>query len=152
FLSLDADVLCVGEGERRIVEIVEAVREGRPCDAIPGLYLRQGTGLRYTGDPEPLSLDEQPRPDWSLSDRIEPPRNLERDAFEHCAETQRGCIFKCEYCTFRTLAAPVEGSIERGVRSILEAAMGRGDVFVIDATLTSPHERFKKLLERLIES
>jgi len=95
FLSLDADVLCVGEGERRIVQIVEAARDGTPFDAIAGLYVRHGSSLRYTGDAEPLSLDEQPLPDWSLASRIEPPVDVERDAFEHCAETQRGCMFKC---------------------------------------------------------
>src|SRR6185369_15602156 len=49
FLAMDADVLCVGEGERRIVQIVEAIRDGTRLDAIPGLYLRegQGTRLRY---------------------------------------------------------------------------------------------------------
>jgi anaerobic magnesium-protoporphyrin IX monomethyl ester cyclase len=150
FLSLDADVLCIGEGERRIVQIVEATRDGAKLDGIPGLYLREHGHLRYTGDPEPLSLDEQPLPDWSLASRIEPSVDLERDALEHCAETQRGCIFKCEYCTFRTLAAPIEGSVDRGVRAILDAARGRGDVFVVDATLTSPRERFVRLLEALV--
>jgi hypothetical protein len=152
FLSLDADVLCVGEGEKRIVQIVESVRDGAPLDRIPGLYLRERGRLRYTGDPEPLALDEQPLPDWSLSPRIEPPVDADHDAFEHSVETQRGCIFKCEFCTFRTLAAPVEMSIDRAVRGILEASRGRGEIFIVDATLTSPKDRFKRLLGRLIEA
>jgi hypothetical protein len=42
-------------------------------------------------------------------------------------------------------------SVERGARAILETARGRGEVFVVDATLTSPRDRFKRLLERLVE-
>ena len=151
FLSFDADVLVVGEGERRIVDIVQAVRDGAPLGSIPGLYFREGRRLRYTGDPPSLVLDELPMPDWSLASRIEPPVDLERDSFEHYVETQRGCVFKCEFCTFRTLAAPVEMSVERGARAILETARGQGEVFVVDATLSSPRDRFKRLLERLIE-
>lgn len=150
FLSVDADVLCVGEGERRIVQIVEALRDGRGLTEIPGLYFREGGHLRYTGNAEPLSLDELPLPDWSLAGRIEPPVDLALGETQICVETQRGCIFKCEYCTFRTLAAPVQASVERAVRAIVDVP-GRGTLYVVDATATSPRDRWKRVLERLVE-
>lgn len=152
YLSLDADILCVGEGEVRIVSIAEAVRDGRGLDTIPGLYLRDASGkLRYTGDVEPLRLDDIPLPDWSLSTRVEPPVDLARHRMAYHVETQRGCVFKCQFCTYRTIAAPVVGSIDRGLAAILDAARGRGTVWLVDATATYPHDRWRKILERLIE-
>ena len=151
FLALDADIYCVGEGEVRIVSISKAVRDGRGLDSIPGLYLRDGKNrLRYTGDVEPLRLDDVPLPDWSLSTRIDPPVDLRSHAIPYHVETQRGCVFKCQFCTYRTLAAPVLGTVERGVTAILDAARGRGNVWLIDSTATYPRDRWRKLLEALI--
>jgi anaerobic magnesium-protoporphyrin IX monomethyl ester cyclase len=153
FLSLDADIFCVGEGEVRIVQITQAVRDGRGLESIPGLYLRgRGGRLRYTGDVEPLHLDELPLPDWSLSARIDPPVDPQHEPLHYSVETQRGCVFKCEFCTFRTLAAPMLATVERGVEAIRDAgARGRGMISVIDATATYPRDRWRVLLERLID-
>lgn len=153
FLSLDADILCVGEGEQRFPQIVGAVRDGRALDEIPGLYLRApGGNLRHTGHAEPLRLDEFPLPDWSLSSRIDPPVDPSRDEIEYHVETQRGCVFKCEFCTFRTLAAPVQSSVETAVRAIRDLEGRHGSIFIVDATATSPRDRWRLVLERLIQA
>ncbi len=150
FLSLDADVLCVGEGERRIVQIVRALRDGGGLEHIPGLYLRGREGqLRYTGDVEPLALEELPLPDWTLSSRIEPPVVPERDSVQYCVETQRGCVFKCEYCTYRTLAAPVVSSVDYAVQAMRAPRGYRGNILLIDATSTAPRERIRAVLTHL---
>ncbi len=151
FLSLDADVLCVGEGERRIVEIVRAVRDGTGLEQIAGLYVRAPDGrLRYTGDVEPLRFEDLPLPDWTLSDRIEPPVEPGRDSLHYCVETQRGCVFKCEFCTYRTLAAPSLATSEHAVRAIRSIAGYHGTLFLIDATATTPRARFQSILEGLV--
>jgi anaerobic magnesium-protoporphyrin IX monomethyl ester cyclase len=151
FLALDADVLCIGEGEVRIVDITRAVRDGHGLDAIAGLYLRErGGNLHYTGDVEPLALDELPLPDWSLSTRIEPPLDPDRQRIAYHVETQRGCVFKCEFCTFRTLAAPALGSIDRAVAAIRDAARRRGSMWIVDGTATYPRDRWRLLMERLV--
>ncbi|HEX4338724.1 MAG TPA: radical SAM protein [Polyangiaceae bacterium] len=154
FLSLDADVFCIGEGEQRIVSITRAVRDGTRLDGIPGLYLRERGGrLRYTGDVEPIPFDELPVPDWSLATRMDPPVDPSREAIDYPTETQRGCVFKCEFCTFRTLAAPALGSIDRAVERIRSSTMApHGSVSLIDATATYPRERFRRILERLVET
>lgn len=152
FLSLDADVLCVGEGEVRIVSITEAVRDGRPLDDVPGLYLREKDGvLRHTGHAEPLDFDALPLPDWSLSRRMEPSVDPDLEAMDFPTETQRGCVFKCDFCTFRTLAAPALGSVERSVERLRDvAARKHGAISIVDATATYPRERWKRILEELI--
>jgi len=152
FLSLDADIFCVGEGEKRIVSITEALRDGRGLEHIPGLYLREpGRPLRYTGHAEPLVLGELPLPDWSLSTRIEPPIDPLTQPIDHAVETQRGCVFKCDFCTFRTLAAPVLASNQHAVAALRDVAEhNQGTISVIDATATYPRERWRQILRELL--
>ncbi len=122
FLDLDADVLCVGEGEVRLPQIVRRLVSGARIDDIPGLYVRHESGqLRHTGHVEPLAFDQIALPDWTLSSRIDPPVDLATDQIEFAVETQRGCIFKCEFCTYRTLASPVALDAEAGANAIMAA-------------------------------
>jgi anaerobic magnesium-protoporphyrin IX monomethyl ester cyclase len=152
FLALDADVFCVGEGETRIVDVAKAVRDGGSLEGIPGLYCRgRGGELRFTGAAEPLHMDALPAPDWSLSARIDPPVDVREEAVDYHVETQRGCVFKCEFCTFRTLAAPAELSVLAAAENILAAARhGRGRIWIVDATATYPRDRWRAILEELI--
>ncbi len=155
FLSLDADVLCVGEGEERLPRIVRALRDGAGLTEIPGLYLRRPEGgWLHTGTAEPLDLERLPMPDWRLAERIEPRVRIARDPLVYMAETQRGCVFKCEYCTYRTLAELELASAERAVEQLLsivpeDAAPGSA-IDIVDATATYPRERWERMLRLLI--
>ncbi len=151
FLSLDADVLCLGEGEERLPQIVRAIRDGGSLDQIPGLYLRRPDGtLHATGRAEPLNLEELSFSDWSLSARIDPPIAL-ADVGSTVVETQRGCVFRCEFCDYRTIALPNVMSAERAAEAILAAARGtRGGLRLTDATASFPHKRWKRVMEHLI--
>lgn len=153
FLSCDADVFCVGEGEVRFPEIVKAIRDGRPLDSIPGIYLTNpGGGLRYTGRAEPLDMSRLPPVDWTLCDRIDPPVDVKNDMLEFGVETQRGCVFKCGFCTFRTLTSPNVMTPDLAVERILALRMARfGAINILDATATYPHDRWKDLLRLLRE-
>ncbi len=155
FLSLPADVLCVGEGEERLPAIVRAIRDGEALSSIPGLYLRRGDGsLESTGRAEPLRVEALPIPDWSLASRAEPPAHPERHGLVYVAETQRGCIFKCEYCTYRTLAELDLASVEHAARTLLEivprGASAKSQIDLVDPTGTYPPERWEAILHRLI--
>jgi radical SAM superfamily enzyme YgiQ (UPF0313 family) len=153
FIALDADVCCVGEGEVRLPQIVKALLESRPLDHIPGLFLRQANGiLRSTGNAEPLDLNTLPPADWSLADRIEPPIDLERHVLEYEVETQRGCVFKCEFCTYRTLAQLSMMTPEVAAETILRLqTLPRASINIRDATATFPHDRWRRILEILVE-
>lgn len=154
FLSLDADVYCVGEGELRLPAIVKAILAGRTLDDIPGLYLRQGGGaLRYTGPVEQLDLGALPPVDWTLagSERMEPRLDPERDSVAMGVETQRGCVFKCEFCTYRTLIGPNVMAPEAAVDAIMRCAVVKhGYIALVDATGTFPHDRWEEILYLLI--
>lgn len=152
FLSLEADVYCVGEGEKRLVDVVERVRHDRALDEVPGLYLRAADGvLRYTGDAEALELGALGAPDWSLAERIEPRIELDRDLLDIPVETQRGCVFKCQYCTYRTLAELSVMSPDTAAERIMDAGRGaRGWMNLVDATATYPRDRWNAILDQLI--
>jgi hypothetical protein len=152
FLSLDADILCVGEGEVRLPQIVRAVRDGTPLDGIPGLYLAgPDGGLRHTGHVEFLNMRERPPVDWRLAGRIAPAMDITRDLVEVGVETQRGCVFKCEFCSYRTLTAPNALAPEAAAEAILQAGViGNAAVNIIDSTATFPHERWAAVLRALI--
>jgi len=153
FLSMDADVFCIGAGEGRFERIVEALRDRRPLDAIPGLYLRRADGtLRHTGRAEEPPLATLTPPDWTLADRITPPRSHRDDFLDVGVETQRGCVFKCEFCTYRTLAPPNLLDVDLAVERILATrVVPRAVLRLTDSTATFPHDRWERLMERLAE-
>lgn len=152
FLSLDADVFCIGEGEVRFPAIVKALCAGRELDDIPGLYLRRPDGtLHHTGHVEPLNLSQLPPVDWSLAERVDPPVDLQNDAIEFGVETQRGCIFKCEFCTYRTLATPASMPPDRAAEAILQTGVTPlGSINMADSTATFPHQRWEEMMRELI--
>jgi len=151
FLSMDADVFVIGEGERRLEQIVAAIRDEKPLDKIAGIYLRRENGpLHHTGKAEPAPLDELPPIDWTLAARVDPPLDLSRDFLDMALETQRGCVFKCEFCTYRTLARPNFMSVEVAVERILATGVApRAVLRLTDSTATFPHERWRDLMRKL---
>jgi anaerobic magnesium-protoporphyrin IX monomethyl ester cyclase len=151
FLGASADIFCVGEGEERLGRIARAVRDGQSLDDIPGLFLREKDGrLRSTGSPAALDIETMPLPDWSLSTRMDPPLDPEREPMLFHVETQRGCYFKCEFCTFRTLSERAMMSPARGADAVLGAARaGLGRTFLADATATFPKARWQAVLESI---
>ncbi len=158
FLDSDADVFCVGEGEVRFPAIVRALRDNRRDELkrIPGLYVREPDGgLVYTGRAEPIELQTLQMPDWRLAERCDPPVRISEDSLVYVVETQRGCIFKCEYCTYRTLSELNIMTPERAVDVIMNivpkgAAKG-SHIDIVDATGTYPHPRWERICELLIE-
>lgn len=153
FLDLDADVFCVGEGEERYPQIVRATRDGRSLDGIPGLYVRQTNGTIYsTGPAIPLDMNALPPVNWALAERIEPPVDLNRDVMEFEVETQRGCVFKCDFCTYRTLASPSLLSPKLATDAILATRIfPDGFIYMPDATATYPHDRWEEMMNILIQ-
>lgn len=153
FLSLDADVLCVGEGELRLPRIVKTIRDGGALDEIPGLYLPRPDGtVAHTGHVEQLDLRTLAAVDWRLCNRIEPPVDPATQPIEYGLETQRGCVFKCEFCTYRTLSSPDSLSPEEAVDRILALpATPHGGINLTDATASFPHNRWEEILRRLVD-
>jgi len=100
----EVDVCVVGEGEETIVDLANAVREGRSFDAIPGLVVRSDRGTRSTGTRLRIrSVDDIPWPAWDLV-----PLNhyldhglgygVNRGRSMPMMAT-RGCPYECTFCS-----------------------------------------------------
>jgi radical SAM superfamily enzyme YgiQ (UPF0313 family) len=84
------DLIVIGEGERTIVEVVRALRAGRPFDGIAGVAYWDGSGVvRTPWRPVERDLDALPRPIVLRSDGDEAPLFV---------TTSRGCYGRCTFC------------------------------------------------------
>lgn len=154
FLSLKADIICVGEGEERLPILVQACINGQNVEVISGIYFRENNGsLKYTGDPKPLNLSSLNSPDWTLSREMVPAVDPEEFPLSIGVETQRGCLFKCQFCTFRTLASPSALNVTESVDAIFSTARySKGSQIVLaDPTATFPRPRWRDIMTLLAE-
>ena len=104
-----ADIVCIGEGEHAMLELVDALEAGKDPTTIGGLAFRQnGKTIRNPVAPLHSNLDEYPFPDYDLSthwvamqDHFQPatPKNLRGVLHRYRIETTRGCPFSCTFCT-----------------------------------------------------
>jgi radical SAM superfamily enzyme YgiQ (UPF0313 family) len=92
----DMDVVCVGEGEYPLLELANALQEGRDFADIANLWLRRnGETIRNPLRPLVSNLDELPFPDRELFefDQILAANDGWVDMM-----AGRGCPYQCSYC------------------------------------------------------
>jgi radical SAM superfamily enzyme YgiQ (UPF0313 family) len=103
-----ADAVCVGEGEGAMLELAEAVREGREIAGIRNLWVRQGEKVKRN-PLRPLQQDLDALPFPVLGDEgkfvIEEDRLFPHDPYlgsrhpgDYYLAASRGCPFVCDYC------------------------------------------------------
>ena len=104
--SRAAVLLCRGAGEGALLDLVEALEQGKDYRNIPNLWVRGQNGEICKNDPRPLIADLDALPFW------------DREVFHIGAHLQkegalgitvhkgimpvaagRGCPFRCTYCT-----------------------------------------------------
>ena len=96
------DLCIMGEGEKTMADVVQAVEEGLPLDIVPGVaFLDRTTGRTVQTRPRPRirNLSRLPRPAWH---RVSP--HVYR-IYEGAGTGptmpmigSRGCPFKCRFC------------------------------------------------------
>lgn len=100
--ATQADIVCVGEGEMTLADIVnEVVRGGSDFSKIPGLLLRTPDGPLDTGKPRAYEkLDDLPFMAW---DRIDFSKFVGqhycKSSKQGCIVISRGCPYKCTFCS-----------------------------------------------------
>jgi len=113
-----ADIVCVGEGEEAIVELVERMEQKLPYHNVQNLYFKsQGKIIRNSLRPLIQDLDKVPLPDYSFTDHFLARRNhivkltpelvvshqgaqysSITKGMHYITMTSRGCVFACTYC------------------------------------------------------
>ena len=100
-----ADMVCVNEGERLIVDLANRIDAGEDLTATPGVWARVGDKIVRNTPPPLRELEDIAIPDFEPSrtihindDRIRLnvyPPNLGK---QYPIMTQRGCPFSCSFC------------------------------------------------------
>ncbi len=97
-----ADIVCIGEGEMTLADIVnEAIYGGSDFTGIPGLLIRTPDGPVRTAKPRAYeNLDELPFMAW---DRIDFTKFVGQhycqSSKQTCIVISRGCPYKCTFCS-----------------------------------------------------
>ena len=147
--EIDADIYVNdSQGEVTLSLILHELRQTAAPDfsLIPNLIFRKGNSLcRTIREPENNSLDENVI-DWSYFDRsfITPIVHM---------RTARSCAYKCAFCSYPTLAGPLNLTsldvVEKELSQLYDA--GVKQVLFIDDTFNIPLPRFKKICRMMID-
>ncbi|UCG17542.1 MAG: B12-binding domain-containing radical SAM protein [Phycisphaerales bacterium] len=107
-----ADYVCIGEGEKVMVEFVEALQAGRdPSRTRNFAYLRNGDLVRNPTCPLTDDLDDYPFPDYNMKghwvahkDKLVPaePKRLRGALRRYRMSSTRGCPYSCSFCNNST--------------------------------------------------
>ena len=98
-LSFDEiNLICIGEGEFPVLELVERLGEGKPYDDIANLWIKKSDGRIVKNPLRPLiqDLDALPFPDRELFNYRQ--LLLVNPMEATLLMAGRGCPFKCKYC------------------------------------------------------
>lgn len=89
------DIVCRGEGEYAILELLNNLRDGREICNIHNLWVKQN-GKIYKNEVRPLieNLDELPFPDREVYHKYKVIHNNRTKYFM----SSRGCPYSCSYC------------------------------------------------------
>lgn len=146
------DLVCLGEGERTMVEIAGGIDP----EKIDGLAFGKGDDFTKT-PPRKLikNLDDLPLPAWQLHDlsRYRAPHIASRDNPVGYMETNRGCNHHCLYCSQRIFGHEVRSkSPQRVVDEIFRMLdMGFRDIHIKDDNFTADIETAKKTIRLMME-
>jgi radical SAM superfamily enzyme YgiQ (UPF0313 family) len=170
-----AELVCVGDGDETLLELVQAMEAGRDLAEVPGLMIKRGDELLSTPKrPRFNALDTLPFPKIELFPtravldqfRQQPQRDqLARlrvgarapyvsDAM-FMVMTSRGCPWNCNFCPLSTW----EGNsihfspayVVAQIKHCVEHLGYRSFVFG-DNTLTHPRKNILEICDRLIEA
>jgi len=104
------DMVCIGEGEGAIVDLVERLAQERDITGIPNLWLKDGAKIIKNSLRPLVDLDELPLPDYDIFTEERYYRPM--DGVIHKlfpVETMRGCFYNCSYCNSPSARRLYEG-------------------------------------------
>ncbi|HAK89638.1 MAG: hypothetical protein A2X55_04805 [Nitrospirae bacterium GWB2_47_37] len=105
------DMVCIGEGEKCLVELCERMAEGLDYTNINNIWVKQD-GKQYRNKKDRvLNMDDLPMLDFSIYDEKRLYRPMAGKLYRMApVEFSRGCIFKCAYCSAPSYAETFKDS------------------------------------------
>ncbi|MFH0811470.1 MAG: radical SAM protein, partial [Pseudomonadota bacterium] len=146
----EVDMICVGEGEFPMLELLERLKQGKSYQDVPNLWIKKSDGSIIRNPLRPLiqDLDKLPFPDREICNYRQ--LLLENPFEATLLMAGRGCPFKCTYCVnnafhhlYRDLGKYVRlRTPERVLEEIrfLRDTYGIKELFIYDDTFTYNHK------------
>lgn len=101
----------LGEGEKTIIAVSEAIRQGSPLKDIPGTWLKEDDGSIIKTPQPPLVDINNVTPDFSLFEESRFYRPMGGRVFKMIPiESYRGCPYSCTYCNSPSQRAFAKGN------------------------------------------
>lgn len=102
---LEADLVCCGEGETALIQILDLLSAGLPLDGVPSVWVRRGREVsRSPIGRHVQNLDSLPFRDYTSRDKYfimgRSVRRGDPMVSDSCFQmmNSRGCVFHCAYC------------------------------------------------------
>ena len=154
------DFAVIGEGERILVELLDALEAGAVLSSIAGIIYRDGPFTRQTGGrPVNKILDELAMPAWDLLPDF--PKTYKAAIYDFprgpvaSIAASRGCPFHCKFCDTSTFGARVRHYSPVKVFEImkhLHDAYGVRHVMFVDDLFLASKLRTTELCNLLLAS
>lgn len=108
YLERGADIVLLGEAEMTLLEVLNAIRDGREFEDVRGIaYRKENAVVNTPRRPVMQNLDDLPIAAWDLID-LKPYKKAWQKStgyFSINIATTRGCPYKCNWC-----AKPIYGN------------------------------------------
>ena len=149
------DISVKGEGERTMVDILQAIEDGKPFIGIKGIMYRDDQKVVDTGSRECLDdLDSFGSPYEHVSRVLKDYEKFPKSAFQYVM-TARGCNWNCLFCGSRYVFGRKIN--HRSVEKVTEELkflvnMGIRQISFVDDTFTSDKEYTRLLCGSIIRN
>lgn len=146
----EIDYGLVQEGEETIVELLNSIDNALPVNKIKGLYYRESSCIKYTGDRPPLNFSNSSIP---IRDYFDTEKYLKPLCLG--VQTKRGCSLKCSYCTYPYLSKNTERfrnpeSVIDEIEELVEK-YGAKEIIFCDDIFNVPVEHSIRIIQGIID-
>ncbi|MFZ2484777.1 MAG: radical SAM protein [Minisyncoccia bacterium] len=126
----EIDIVCVGEGEKSLLELCQRMEQGKPYKDVRGLWFKGLPGMPRKNPPaDPVLMEENPT-DFDLGlfdpDRLIRPMSGKNYRMAP-VETIRGCVYHCGFCN-----SADTGSRKKSIRKVFEEITYYRDVHKVE--------------------
>ncbi|MCX6384874.1 MAG: radical SAM protein [Actinobacteria bacterium] len=147
-----SDYAVRGEGERTILELIDAIEGKINFEDVKGLSFKKDGNFIHNEDRELIeNLDELPYPDWSLLENHEEINYMP-------IQTSRGCPYNCRFCSVikvfgRKYRFRSVDSVIAEIKHLLKIFEGTKAkrIFFYDDNFSANRKRVKSLLNKILD-
>ncbi|MHB8279958.1 MAG: B12-binding domain-containing radical SAM protein [Candidatus Humimicrobiaceae bacterium] len=147
-----SDYAVRGEGERTILELIDAIEGKINFEDVKGLSFKKNGNFIHNEDRELIeNLDEIPYPDWSLLENHEEINYMP-------IQTSRGCPYNCKFCSVikvfgRKYRFRSVDSVIAEIKYLLKIFEGTKAkrIFFYDDNFSANRKRVKSLLNKILD-